>query len=145
MSKSMILIRSLLKKIATFFGVGLCPIAPGTMGTLAAIPLAMLTLYLGPFIHMIACILLLPISILAAQIYERDKNDGHDPSEVVIDEVMGFLITMTWQPWTWQSYALGLLVFRFLDITKPFPINYLDKKVPGGVGIVMDDVAAGII
>jgi phosphatidylglycerophosphatase A len=63
----------------------------------------------------------------------------------VIDEVIGFLITMTWLPMTWQAYLAGFLLFRVLDIFKPFPIGYLDEKVPGGLGVVADDVAAGMI
>jgi phosphatidylglycerophosphatase A len=69
----------------------------------------------------------------------------HDSKEIVIDEVVGFLITMTWLPLTWQSLVAGFVVFRFLDIVKPPPIRQLDRKVPGGFGVMVDDVAAGII
>ncbi len=137
-------VRLFLKNLATFFGIGFSPYAPGTMGTLATIPIAAMTMYLGPFVHMGVCVLLLPISILAATVYQQDKA-GHDHSEIVIDEVIGFLITVTWLPLTWQTLAFGFVIFRFLDIVKPFPISYLDKNVKGGVGVVIDDVAAGLV
>jgi phosphatidylglycerophosphatase A len=130
--------------LATLFGVGKLPKAPGTWGTLATIPIGILLMWLGPFWHMGACVFLLPVSILAAEAYER-FHDSHDASEVVIDEVIGFLITLAWLPLTWQTLALGFVIFRVLDIFKPFPISYLDRKVPGGVGVIVDDVLAGVI
>lgn len=130
--------------LATFFNVGKVPKAPGTFGTLAAIPLAILLSKMGLFTYMIFVALLLPFGILAAETYEQ-VHKGHDHQEIVIDEVLGFLITMTWLPITWQAYLAGFLLFRVLDILKPFPIGYLDKKVPGGIGVVVDDVAAGVI
>ena len=69
----------------------------------------------------------------------------HDSKEIVIDEVAGFLITMTWLPMTWQSVVIGFILFRFFDIVKPPPIRQLDKKIQGGVGVMIDDIAAGII
>lgn len=136
--------RTFLLKLATFFGAGNMPKGPGTWGTLATIPLAILLMRLGPLYHMVFAILLLPISILAAQTYE-EVHGGHDHKQIVIDEVLGFLVTMVWLPLTWQSFVAGFVIFRLLDIFKPFPIGLLDKKVPGGVGVVVDDLAAGII
>jgi phosphatidylglycerophosphatase A len=136
--------RSFLKKIATFFGIGFFPKGPGTAGTVAAIPLVLLLSWAGPLIYMAFIILLLPVGILAAQVYEDDVG-GHDHKEIVIDEVLGFLVAMTWLPMTWQSILAGFLLFRVLDIFKPFPISYLDEKVPGGLGVVVDDLVAGIV
>ncbi len=136
--------RTFLISLATFFGIGRLPKTPGTWGTLACLPLALLLNYWGPFFAMIFTVLMLPVAILSAELYEK-KNGGHDSKEIVIDEVLGFLITMTWLPISWQSYAIGFFLFRFLDILKPFPIGYIDKKVRGGLGVVADDVAAGII
>jgi len=133
-----------LKNLATFFGVGFFPKSPGTAGTFATIPLVLLLSWAGPLVYMVFVILLLPVAILAAQVYQEETG-GHDRQEIVIDEVIGFLIAMTWLPMTWKSMLLGFLLFRVLDIFKPFPIGYLDKKIPGGLGVVIDDVVAGII
>jgi phosphatidylglycerophosphatase A len=132
------------KIIATFFGSGLSPKAPGTMGTIAAIPLVVALNHLGPFWIMGFVILFLPVAVWACSVYQ--KNVGtEDPQAVVIDEVIGFAITMTWLPATWQAYVLGFILFRLLEITKPGPIGVLDKRVKGGLGIMLDDIAAGII
>jgi phosphatidylglycerophosphatase A len=136
--------REFLKLLATFFGVGRMKKAPGTWGTLATIPLVILLSWAGPLYYMAAVILLLPVGIMACQVYEQDKG-GHDHKEIVIDEVLGFLITMIWLPMTWQAILIGFALFRLLDITKPLFIGYLDKKVQGGLGVMIDDVAAGVI
>ena len=136
--------RNFLKHLATFFGVGFFPKAPGTMGTIATIPLVLLLSHFGVFVYMGFTILLLPVGIMAAEFYEQDKG-GHDHKEIVIDEVLGFLITMLWLPMTWQAILIGFVVFRVLDITKPLFIGYLDKKIQGGLGVMVDDVAAGIV
>lgn len=130
--------------LATWFHVGRIKKAPGTWGTLAAIPLCLALHFLGPFWQMGFSLLLFPIAVWAAEAYEAHVG-GHDSSEIVIDEVLGFLITVTWLPLTWQTYVFGFVVFRVLDILKPFPISYFDKRVKGGIGVVADDVVAGII
>lgn len=129
---------------ATWFYFGKIKKAPGTWGTVGAIPLWYLLSLAGPLIYMSFVILFLPITILVAELYER-RHGGHDHPEIVIDEVIGFLVTMVWLPHTWQSLVFGFLLFRLLDIWKPFPIIYLDKKIQGGLGVVIDDLAAGII
>lgn len=139
-----LLAQDFFKKIATFFGVGFFPKGPGTAGTIAAIPLVLLLSWAGPVIYMVSVFLLLPVGIIAAQVYE-DSVGGHDHKEIVIDEVLGFLIAMTWLPMTWQALLMGFLLFRVLDIFKPFPIGYLDRKLPGGMGVVADDLVAGLI
>lgn len=131
-------------RIATFFGIGKARKAPGTWGTLATIPLVLLLMHFGILTYMVATLLLLPLAIVSAEVYEK-QSATHDSKEIVIDEVLGFMITMTWLPMSWQSFVLGFLLFRALDIWKPFPISYLDKKVQGGLGVVIDDVAAGIV
>lgn len=136
--------RKFLFHLATFFGVGFLPWIPGTWGTLASLPICAALLWAGPFVQMIAITLFLPVAILSAQTY-FDETGRDDPSEVVIDEVIGIMIAMTWLPMTWQSFLGAFLVFRILDMTKPFPIGWLDRKYKGGIGIVVDDVAAGII
>jgi phosphatidylglycerophosphatase A len=137
-------LQGFLKQLATLFGLGRVPKGPGTVGTLATIPLFMLLTWAGPFVYMIVTLLLVPVAILSAQAYENSV-EGHDHKEIIIDEVVGFLVAMTWLPMTWNAILIGFLLFRALDILKPFPIGYLDKKVPGGFGVVADDLVAGII
>ena len=134
----------LAKMIATFFGSGLSPKAPGTVGTLAALPLVWVISFAGPLFYMAFTVFLFPVGLWAAEMYERQLGT-HDSKEIVIDEVLGILITMTWLPMTWQAIALGFVLFRVLDILKPFPIGLIDKKVQGGLGVIADDVVAGII
>lgn len=130
--------------LATFFGSGRLPKSPGTWGTLATIPLWYGLAQLHAIPYMIIVLLLCVLAILVAQAYESMTNT-HDSKEIVIDEVVGFLITMTWLPMTWQSLVFGFVLFRIVDIVKPPPIRQLDRKVKGGVGVVIDDIAAGIV
>lgn len=130
--------------IATFFNIGRIPKAPGTFGTLAALPLVYLLNLAGPFYYMGACILLLPLAVLAASAYEQHSGQT-DASAIVIDEVLGMLIAMTWLPMSWQSFVFAFVLFRLLDITKPFPIGYLEKRLKGGLGVVADDILAGVL
>lgn len=137
---------NLLKLIATFFNVGKFPKAPGTIGTLAAVPLFVFmtcVLSLQPLTYMVCTFLICLIGIFAAQAYESDATE-HDSKEIVIDEVAGFLITMALVPCNYKTIIAGFVLFRFFDILKPWPISYLDKNVKGGVGVMVDDIAAGI-
>ncbi len=130
--------------LATFFYVGKIPKAPGTFGTLAAIPLWYVMTKLNPIFYMALTFAIVILGIFISEAYERALQI-HDSKTIVIDEVAGFLITMVWLPVTWQSVVFGFLAFRFFDIVKPGPIKILDKKIQGGVGVMLDDVAAGII
>jgi len=130
--------------IASFFGSGYSPKAPGTMGTLAALPLVYLLSFAGPYFYMAFIVVLFPIALWAAEVFET-ASGTHDSRQIVIDEVLGILITMTWLPMTWQAIVLGFVLFRVLDILKPFPIGLIDKKVQGGLGVIADDVVAGIL
>lgn len=132
------------KLIATFGGIGRLPKAPGTWGSLAALPLAVGLSYLGPLFYMAFVVFLFPIALWAAETYENTAG-SHDSQEIVIDEVLGVLITLVWLPMTWQVILLGFVIFRVLDIFKPFPIGLIDQKVQGGLGVIADDVVAGII
>jgi phosphatidylglycerophosphatase A len=120
------------------------PKGPGTYGTLVAVPLAFLLLKAGPVPYMVAVFLFMVLAIFIAQAYEN-HHGVHDAKEIVIDEVAGFMIAMTWLPSTWQAFLAAFVVFRTLDISKPFPIGKIDRQVKGGLGVVADDVAAGLI
>ena len=128
----------------TVFGVGFSPKAPGTFGTLATIPLWFLVSKFHIIFYMLFTFALVIAGIFASQYYETYTHK-HDSKEIVIDEVAGFLITMMWLPITWQSVVIGFVLFRFFDIVKPGPIKMLDQKIKGGVGVMIDDVVAGII
>lgn len=135
--------KQLVTLLATFFGSGKLPKSPGTWGTLATIPLWYALAQLHPLPYMVIVLILCVGAIVVSQAYENMTNT-HDSKEIVIDEVVGFLITMTWLPMTWQSLIAGFVLFRIVDIVKPPPIRQLDQKIKGGVGVVIDDIAAGL-
>jgi phosphatidylglycerophosphatase A len=107
------------------------------------LPFAWLLLRAGPFGYMILALVSIVAASIVAEMYERSTS-RHDPQEIVIDEVVGYVIAMTWLPETAASYFAAFVAFRFFDILKPFPIRQIDRKVPGGLGTVLDDVAAGL-
>lgn len=135
----------LARVIATAGGAGYSPIAPGTCGTLVAVPLAwaLAPLALAPYLAVVGAVTVL--GILAAT--RADQAWGtHDAGRIVIDEVAGYLLTVAWVPRDQLlPLALGFVVFRALDIGKPPPVRWLDRNLPGGVGVVLDDVAAGAL
>lgn len=137
-------LNSLAARIATVFGVGHLKPAPGTWGTAVALPFGVMLLE-WPFVHMAACIVLFFISVWASGKYACQIDPAQDPSEVVVDEFLGMWIALVWLPQSWLVILLAFVSFRLLDIVKPFPISILDKKGRGGLGIVADDVAAGIL
>lgn len=135
----------LLKALATWFGLGKLPFAPGTMGTIGAIPLVYFVNDLGPNLYLIITFLTVVAAVIVAQVYDDFYAQTEDPSEFVLDEVAGFMITMAWVPLTWTGWLLGFALFRLLDALKPFPISWVERKASGGFGIVIDDVVAGLI
>lgn len=136
--------KSVIEFFATWFYLGLSPKAPGTVASLGALPFVFLcSLLLSSIAYMAIVFVFLIFAIFISHEYESFIG-VKDSRKIVIDEVAGILITMTLIPWTFMSVVLGFLLFRFFDILKPFPINYIDKKIKGGIGIVADDVLAGI-
>ncbi len=130
--------------IVTVGGVGTLPKAPGTWGTLAAIPIWYLFTRGSPNLYLVLTIATIFFAVFASHRYELE-NESHDSQEIVIDEVAGFLVTMTWLPVNMYYLGAGFILFRLLDALKPWPISYLDKNIKGGYGVVMDDIAAGLI
>lgn len=129
--------------LALGFGSGLAPKAPGTFGTLAAIPLFLLLAMLTPLYYLSAVIFM---SVMGIYICGKAANDVgvHDHPAIVWDEFVGYFITMFMIPVSWQSVLVGFLLFRVFDILKPWPISFIDKKMSGGSGIMFDDILAGI-
>jgi len=129
--------------LATGFGVGYSPVAPGTLGTLVAIPVYYFLSNISSPIYEITLVGFFFLSVWIsgnAEIYFGKKDD----QRIVIDEMMGFLITMLWVPKTIHFIIIAFFLFRFFDILKPFPIRHLEKKFKGGFGVVLDDVMAGV-
>lgn len=129
--------------VATWFGCGFVPRAPGTAGTLGAVPLYLLAATHGRTGVALAALAVAAVGVWSASVVARETA-SKDPQIVVVDEVAGMLLTMTpvAHP-SWQAVAAGFLVFRLLDVTKPWPVRRLEA-LPGGWGIVLDDVGAGL-
>jgi len=129
--------------LATGFGVGYSPIAPGTLGSLLAIPIYY---FLSAISSPIYELTLITFFFLSSWISGQAQNywGRQDDPRIVIDEMMGFLITMLWLPKTFFSVTIGFFLFRFFDIFKPFPIRRVEKRWRGGYGVVLDDVLAGV-
>jgi phosphatidylglycerophosphatase A len=128
--------------LSTLFGIGLFPVAPGTLGTLGAIPFIIFLTDLGVLYKGLILVIFVAIAVWVSGRAE-DLLKDHDPSAVVIDEVAGFFLTMFFLPFSWQNLVLGFILFRFFDILKPYPIKRLER-LKGGFGIVMDDLLAGL-
>lgn len=129
--------------IAFGFGTGLSPVAPGTMGSLLALPLIWLLREWSTlsYLALVLALLLAGIPICS----KATKSLGvHDHPGIVWDEVVGMLLVVILVPVTLVTLVTGFILFRFFDIVKPWPIRYLDTRVHGGLGIMIDDVAAGI-
>lgn len=130
--------------IATCGGVGYAPKAPGTFGTLVAVPVAVALAFMPPILAMAIIMGVVMVGIQACERFSKTSG-AHDRQEIVIDEFAGYLIAANMLPFTWQSFFAAFVLFRFLDITKPLFIGRLDRTVKGGVGVMVDDLAAGIV
>ena len=129
--------------LATGLFSGYMPIASGTFGTLIAIPLGYLVSRLGVIGGSLGVAVVIVVAVWSAGVAEtlfRQKDSGL----IVIDEIAGFLVTMLFVPWRLETVIGGFLVFRCMDISKPFPIRVLENRLPGGWGVVGDDILAGI-
>jgi len=136
--------------LATGFGSGLSPVVPGTMGTLASVPLFLLLAQLPFPLYVVVVLFSCVIGIKICQVTSDDMG-VHDHGSIVWDEFAGFWITMSLVPalnipiTEWQWLLTGFILFRFFDMVKPWPIGWLDKRVHGGLGIMVDDIVAGIM
>ncbi len=130
--------------LAFGFGSGLAPKAPGTFGTLAAIPLY---LAIAPTPLLAYLLITAGLSLMGIYLCGKTADDigVHDHGGIVWDEICGFLVTMIAVPLTWYWIVIGFALFRLFDIWKPWPIRYFDKSVHGGWGIMVDDLIAGVM
>ena len=130
--------------LSTGFYIGNIPFAPGTLGSLLGLPIWFVLSKFSPVITLVFLVLFIPFAIWAAHVSSKHLN-RKDPGCIVIDETAGMVVTLAGLPFHWTTCLLGFVVFRVLDIFKPFPIRWVDQNISGGTGIVLDDVVAGII
>lgn len=130
--------------IAFGFGTGTIPFAPGTFGTLIAIPfyLAMQSLSAATYLAVLIFIILSSTWVCHKVTQEIGIEDHQG---MCLDEVVGYLVTMFCAPIGWKWIWIGFLLFRFFDILKPWPIRFIDRRMTGGIGIILDDVLAGVM
>jgi phosphatidylglycerophosphatase A len=139
-------VRTLVLAVATVGGVGYVPVASGTAGALVALPLLPLLAALRARslpLWGAAVAALVVLAIWAAGRAEEILG-GHDHSRIVIDEVAGLVVAGAFVPGTWRAAILAFVLFRIFDVLKPFPANRIDERVHGGLGVVGDDLVAGV-
>lgn len=135
------MLRRLATVLATGCYTGYIPVAPGTAGSILAAALCWQAAPDDPLLYggVVAC--LTPVGIWAAG--QTERQFGHDGRQIVIDEIIGVFVTLIWLPRTPLTLGAGLILFRILDILKPFPVHRA-QRLPGGLGVVADDVIAGV-
>ncbi len=137
------LLREPVHFFALGFGSGLSPVAPGTFGTLAAVPLVLGLQHFGFWIHLAFAIVVIAVGIYVCG--ESARRMGvHDHPGIVWDEIAGYTVTMLVAPPHWIWLVVGFALFRFFDIVKPWPIREADHSLSGGLGIMLDDIIAGV-
>lgn len=130
--------------LATWFGSGLLPRMPGTWGSAAALPFAWVLVWLGgPWLLVLAAALVFALGLWASARY-MEAAQVHDPGAIVIDEVAAQWLTLAFMPLDPLIYTLGFVFFRVADVLKPWPVNWLDRRVGGALGVMIDDLVAAI-
>ena len=133
----------MIKAVASGAGSGYFPFAPGTAGTLVGIPVYLIISRLSWTLYLISILILTSLACYISQEAEKIFNEKDSP-HIVIDEIVGFQWTMFLISPTVIHVLLGFAFFRFFDIIKIFPAGYVQNRLPGGYGIVADDVISGI-
>ena len=130
--------------LATWCGTGLLPWAPGSWASLSALPCAwLLMLAGGPWLLLAATLIVFVAGIWAAERYMAAVGI-HDPTAIVVDEIAGQWLTLAIAPLDPLAYAIGFFLFRVFDVLKPWPVSWLDRRVGGGFGVMIDDVGAAL-
>lgn len=129
--------------MAVGFGSGLSPKAPGTCGSFVAMFICMVLLYCPLYVTLAVTVIVFILGTIACNRAEEALG-VHDHGGIVIDEFVGMFISILAFPAAWYWTILAFVLFRFFDILKPFPVNYADRKIGGGLGVMVDDVVAGI-
>ncbi len=133
----------LVKMLSTGFFLGYMPIAPGTFGTLLGVLLFYLLWPLPHYIYSVTLVTLILFASWISTLAEGVFNE-RDSQKIVIDEVVGYLVAVAFHPWGIFNAVAAFVLFRLFDITKPFPIGLIDRKLRAGWGVVFDDVLAGV-
>jgi phosphatidylglycerophosphatase A len=130
--------------VATWFGAGLLPLAPGTWGSLAALPVGYLLVRLGGAWALAAGV----IAVFALGLWASGRviagADNADPGEVVIDEVAGQWLALLPVAFDWRLWPVAFVAFRLADIAKPWPVSLAERRLPGALGVMTDDLLAGV-
>lgn len=129
--------------LAFGLGSGLSPVAPGTVGTVAAIPLAAVLLQLPFWIALATIAVAFLVGVWICGVTGRALG-VHDHGGIVWDEFVGLWLVLLFVPFEWTWWLAGFVLFRFFDILKPWPIRWLDRRVHGGFGVMIDDVLAAV-
>ena len=135
--------RFLVLLLASNAGLGYAPVASGTFGTLAGIPVFFALAALPAGGYALTWLALTALACVVAEAAGRIYGEADD-GRIVIDELVGYLATVAFLPFTWTTAILGFFCFRLFDIVKPPPVGWIDRRLKNGVGVVFDDVAAGI-
>lgn len=130
--------------VATSCGAGFVPVAPGHSGTLTAVALAWGLAHVGAWAFGLALFVIVAVGTLASEVWGQ-ATGVPDDQRIVIDEVAGYLATIMLVPRTWPNLIVGFFLFRLLDVWKPGPIGVADERLSGGVGVMADDLVAGVI
>ncbi len=139
-------VRTLAIVLATVGGVGYLPVAPGTAGSVAAVPLLPVLAALrdrAPLAGWLAVAAVLAVAVWAAGRAD-EIFPGHDHGRIVIDELAGMVVAGLFVPGTWAAAWLAFVLFRVFDVVKPWPAGVIDRRVPWGIGVVGDDLVAGV-
>jgi phosphatidylglycerophosphatase A len=134
---------TLIITLATGFYTGYLPKAPGTWGSLVALPIHFLLIQLSPVGYSVSLAVFFILAVLISGSAEK-IFDYKDPGMIVIDEIAGMLVALISAPHHPLGWLLAFVLFRLFDIWKPFPIRWIDRRVQGGLGIVLDDLLAGL-
>ena len=137
------LLRNPIHWLAFGFGSGLSPVAPGTFGTLVAIPIYLLLSDVSLWLYLTVTLVMFAVGIYLCGKTSADLGVEDHPG-IVWDEIVGYLVTMIAVPTGFVWIVIGFVLFRFFDILKPWPIGYIDRHVKGGTGIMIDDILAGV-
>lgn len=130
--------------LATGCGLGYSPFMPGTLASFATTVVMLCVPALSPVVFSILLAVIFAIGVFTASIVEQTSQQK-DPSFIVIDEIFGMAMTLMWIPKTSTAYAAAFLLFRLFDIAKPFPINFVERRLPSGWGIMIDDGIAALM